>query len=212
MQLLAARKKLAEVDVDTFNAGAGNINTATEKFSFSREKKKSGNLWEKMRTDLVDRLAPVERLEKNIKGNLQSAESSAYKQARLYSGTPEYSNRIIQKELKPIIRNIENKGYDYQDLAKYAEAVHAKDVNVAGMKSGLTNAEINDIIKKLGNADMENARKELVAYSRRRLGELVDSGFIKEETYDLLNAKWENYIPLQRVFDDDKVEFTEGYE
>ena len=82
---------------------------------------------------------------------------------------PERANRIIDSELKPIIKSIEDKGYSYKDLGEYAEAVHAKDVNKAGMISGLTDSEIDDIIKKLGAPEMESARKELVKYSNRRL-------------------------------------------
>src|SRR5690606_17914949 len=38
--------------------------------------------------------------------------------------------------------------------------------------------------------------------------ELVDSGVVSRELSDVLNDRWQNYVPLFRAFDDDKVEFS----
>lgn len=197
---------------------AENIDTARAKINYTPAKKsKFSNLWQRTRAQLTDRYAPIEDLEKKVRGGLASAESSPYKQARLYEGTPEKANLIIQTELKPIIQGIESKGHDYKDLGLYAEAVHAKDVNAAGMVSGFTDAEIDDVIKKLGTPEMEAARKKLMEYSDNRLQTLLknpitgeDGNIITLESYNKLKQKWPNYMPLNRHFDDDKVEFVNG--
>jgi hypothetical protein len=195
-----------------------NIDTARAKINYTPAKKgKFQNLWLKTRSQLVDKYAPLEDLEKNVRGKLASAESSPYKQARLYEGTPEKANLIIQNELKPIIQVIEGKGYDYKDLGLYAEAMHAKDVNTKGLVSGFTDAEIDDVIKKLGTPDMEAARKKLIEYNDNRLQTLLknpitgeDGSIITLDSYNKLKTAWPNYMPLNRFFDDDKIDFVNG--
>lgn len=188
----------------------GDIDSAKSKMNFKKEKKKFGNMWEHLRTQFVDDLAPIEGVEKKIRGAIPSAEKSLYAQARLFKGIPERANLIIQNELAPIIKAIESKGHSYQDLSLYSEMVHARDVNRAGIESGFTTAEINDVIRKLGSPEMEAARKELVAYSNRRLDTLVESGVLSKGQVDTMRSKWQNYMPLNRVFDDAKVEFQSG--
>jgi hypothetical protein len=211
--LISALKPL-----DDIASKAENIDTARAKINYNpKQKGKFNNLWQRARTQLVDRYAPLEDLEKSVRGKLASAESSLYKQARLYEGTPEKAHLIIENELKPIIKGIEDKGYNYKDLGLYAEAVHAKDVNSKGLVSGFTDAEIDDVIKKLGTPEMEAARKQLMQYSDNRLQTLLknpitgeDGNIINIDTYNKLKAAWPNYMPLNRNFDDDKVEFVNG--
>ena len=90
LQLFASKKKLQEISerVIKANSAPGDINTASKKFSYNNKSKKTGNLWERVRKDFVDRVAPLERLEKDVTGGIASAESSLYKQARLFEGLP----------------------------------------------------------------------------------------------------------------------------
>jgi hypothetical protein len=187
----------------------GDINSARNKIDFTPKTKKQSlsDLSLKVRTQLVDRYAALERLEKKVTGKVASAENSLYKHARLFEGVSERANKIVENELKPIIQKAEKAGHNYKDLGLYAEAVHARDVNKAGINSGFTNDEINDVIQKLGTPEMETARKELVAYNNRRLDDLVNSGRISQESADVMKQKWPNYMSLARAFDDNKVEF-----
>lgn len=203
-------------------AGAGSANVPPQQGSVdafkanishdsTKKRKTFKEVWDQLRADAVDRFAPLEKVEKDVRGNVSSAENSLYKQARMTAGTPERANVIIEKELKPIIGNVEAKGYTYKDLEAYAEAVHAKDVNAAGLNSGFSDADIDAVIKQY-SADpaMEQARKDLVAYSDRRLKTLLDSEVISQDAYDAMKQKWPNYMPLNRAFNDDKVEFARG--
>ncbi len=191
----------------------GNMESAARKISYdvARPRPKSiGSAFDFARSKLVDKYAHIERAEKTILGKVQGADTSAYKQARLYAGVPERANLIIQKELNPIIKAVEKTGKSYKDLGLYSLAVHAKDVNAAGMVSGFTNAEIDDVIRKLGTPDMEQARRALVDYSNRRLDTLVDSGRISQEAVDAMRDKWQNYIPLSRALDETDTGFMRG--
>ena len=212
LQQFAAKTKLRELAVvpPPINQAIGDISTARQKISYDYKPSKSGNLWEKTRTEFVDKYAALERLEKDVRGATPSAEKSLYKQARLSAGIPERANRIVESELKPIIKSIESKGHSYKDLGLYAEAIHAKDVNAAGLVSGFSNSEIDDIIQKIGSPTMEDARKKLVEYSNKRLQMLADNDVISQKAFYAMKDKWKNYMPLNRVMGDDKVEFVKG--
>jgi len=179
----------------------------------SRDTEKKGTFSEKVdkfNTQFIDDLAPAEKVEKNVRGKLSSAENSLYKTARLFRGSPTRANNIIQKQLKPTIESIESQGFTTSDLGDYALAHHAKDVNAAGIKSGFTDDEINAVITKYGTPEMEAARQELLKYNDILLDELATTGVIDATLPATLKAKWSNYMPLFRSFDDNKVDFTNG--
>lgn len=128
-----------------------------------------------------------------------------YKAARLFKGAPERASLIIQDRLGPVIRRVEAIGKTSEDLEDYVLAMHAKDVNAAGYKSGYTNQEIKSIIDELASPEMIAAQQEIVKVNRDMLKELVDSGVVSKELYDVLGERWKNYIPLFREMDNDKV-------
>jgi RNase H-fold protein (predicted Holliday junction resolvase) len=200
-------------EVRQFNeSGAGNADTFGSKIS-NAPKDKKGSIskwWEKTRTQLVDDLAPLEGLEKRVSGSVASAEDSLYKSGRMFKGTPERAAQIVQDRLSPIVRNVEKSGNSATDLGKYALARHAKDVNDAGLQSGFTNAEIDDVLARYGTPEMEAARQELVQVNKDMLAELVDSGVVSKELASVLNDRWKNYIPLFRAFDDESVDIGAG--
>jgi hypothetical protein len=190
----------------------GTLESAAQKISYDVKspRPKLLSAFDRLRSQMVDKYANIERAEKTILGKLPGADTSAYKQARLYAGVSERANLAIQKELNPIIKSVEKTGKTYKDLGLYSLAAHAKDVNAAGMVSGFTNAEIDDVIRRLGTPEMEQARKALVDYSNRRLDTLVESGRISREAVDAMRAKWKNYIPLSRAMDESETGFIKG--
>lgn len=165
---------------------------------------------ERIRTTFVDDIAPLESLEKGIRGKVSSAENSVYKSARLFKGMPAKANRIVVDRLTPVIERVEKAGFNSNDLGDYALAIHARDVNALDIKSGWTNREISEVIKKFGTAEMEAARKELIKIGDDMLIELADSGVISRELVSALRKKYPNYVPLFRAMDDEKVEFGRG--
>ncbi|MGR6764444.1 LPD38 domain-containing protein [Paenibacillus sp. T2-29] len=165
---------------------------------------------EKIRSQFEDDVQSLAGLEKRITGRVASAEDSLYKRARLYKGAPEKANQIVKQRLAPVITAAEKAGYTSDNLGDYALAVHAKDVNAAGYKSGFTNKEIADIIEKYGSDEMEKARKELVQVGKDMLKELADTGVISKELAEVLDDRWKNYIPLFRAFDDTPEAFAGG--
>lgn len=182
-----------------------------EKINRTPEKKsKFKDFVENFRTQFVDDLAPLEKLEKGVRGKVASAESSLYKTARLFKGVPTKANEYVNSRLVPIIDSIEKSGYNYKDLGDYALAVHARDVNASGLKSGFTDDEINAVLQKFSTPEMEAARQQLVKTSTELLDDLAANGLINTDLPQILREKWPNYMPLFRHFDDDKIEFAGG--
>jgi len=194
----------AAVPENTADSFRAKINRTPEK------KSKFKDFAENFRTQFVDDLAPLEKLEKGVRGKIASAEDSLYKTARLFRGVPTKANQYVKDRLVPVIDNVEKSGYNYSDLGDYALAVHARDVNASGLKSGFTDNEIKAVLDKFGTPEMEAARQQLVKVSTELLDDLAASGVIEAELPQILRAKWPNYMPLFRHFDDDKIEFAGG--
>jgi hypothetical protein len=186
-------------------SGTGNADTFSGKVSRGSRKKKTTSFekkWERVRTQFVDETAPLEGLEKRVTGKVDSAENSLYKMARLFKGTPEKANQVVKDKLAPLINQAEKAGYSADELGDYAVAMHARDINAAGMKSGFTNAEIAAVIRKYENTELEAARQGLVQLNKDMMKELVDSGVVSQQLADVLADRWKNYIPMFRAFDD----------
>lgn len=202
---------LIRINESNIDHSLGDASTFSAKVNRTKQKNNKGLLSD-LRTQFIDDLAPLEKLEKKITGKLPSAENSLYKQARLFKGSPEKAHQIVKDQLNPIINNIKSKGINPKDLGDYALAVHAKDVNAKGINSGFTNAEIDDVINRLGSNDMEAARNELLKVNNNTLDTLSkgDNPVISKESVQAMNEKWPNYMSLFRAFDDDKIEFSNG--
>ena len=215
-ELLRRQERIASKEgqaADVFNAGAGNAASFEQKISrqVNQRKKTWDQKTEQARTQFTDRRAALEGLEKRVTGKVASAESSLYKSSRLFAGVSEKANQIITDRLTPIINSVENAKYTSDDLGRYALAKHAQDVNNAGYKSGFTNAEIDDVIRKYESIpEMEQARLQLIQVNKDMLDELVNSGVTSAALRDTLNERWQNYIPLFRSFEDDPETFAAG--
>ncbi|WP_243299148.1 LPD38 domain-containing protein [Bacillus litorisediminis] len=190
----------------------GNAESFRAKVDRNPKKQRTGGFFQNLRTQFVDDLAPLENLERRLTGSVSSAEDSLYKQARLFRGSPEKANQFVRDNVYPIINDVRKQGLKIEDLGDYALAVHARDVNAQGINSGFTNAEIEDVIQKLGTPEMEAARQRLLQVNNSILDMLstgdapvVDSGQVAT-----LRERWPNYMSLFRSFDDDKVDYATG--
>lgn len=195
-----------------FAEGPGDANTFRSKVAREQTEKKQPlrEKFDSIRAQLVDDVAALERLEKNVKGKISPADKSLYKTARLFKGVPTKANEIVRTRFGPIIDQVEKAGFTTDDLGDYALAVQARDINARGLKSGFTNKEIDSVIQKYANTPLEQARQELVRINEDLLQDLVDAGVVSQEVLETLRARYPNYIPFFRSFDDDKVEFGAG--
>ncbi|WP_026562497.1 LPD38 domain-containing protein [Bacillus sp. J37] len=204
-------KRIPDILLDSQKQAEGNANTFRAKVDRTPQKEEN-TFFSTLRTQFVDDVAPLETLEKKIIGNVASAEDSLYKQARLYKGSPAKAEQLVKEQLYPIIKEVQDKGYNLEDLGDYAIAVHAKDVNAKGINSGFTNAEVEDVINKLGSPGLENARKQLMNVNNNVL-EMLSNGekpVLSADAVKAMREKYPNYMPLFRSFDDEKIEFANG--
>ncbi|WP_394139541.1 LPD38 domain-containing protein [Cytobacillus oceanisediminis] len=203
-------QRVSETLLDTQRQSQGNAETFRSRINDTPQKK--DNILKGLRTQFVDDVAPLENLEKQIAGKVGSAENSLYKQARLFRGSPEKAHMIVQEQIQPILRDLQTNKINYKDLRDYALAVHAKDVNSKGINSGFTNAEIEDVLSKLGSEQMEAMRKKLLGVNNNVLDMLStgDKPILSREQVAAMKEKWPNYMSLFRSFDDDKIEFSSG--
>lgn len=200
-------------EASTFNSqDIGDVDTFAQKISVKPTKQRStfAEKVEKIRTQMIDDLAPLEGVEKRVRGAVSSAEDSLYKTARLFRGMPAKANQIVQERLSPVIKMVEQAGFSTDDLGYYALAKHSKDVNAAGYKSGFTNREIESVLQRYDSPEMQQAQAELVKINNDMLSELADSGVISKELYNTLTERWKNYVPLFRAMEDDAVDFGGG--
>ena len=201
-----------------FNDNADGLATETGKHInrdsqgfLARQKEKILEGTKDFRANWIDDLAPLERLEKKVNGGVASAEDSLYKTARLFRGSPERAHKVVSDQLAPIIKEMKQHNINLNDLVDYATAVHARDLNKQGIKSGLSDAEINKDIINFESPNMEKLRQKLVAASNDvTKRELVDTGILSQEAFDAMRAKHPNYMPMFRHFDDEKVPFQAG--
>lgn len=202
--------KLIKVKESNIDHTQGDATTFRSKIN-TKPKKEDG-IFSNLRTQFIDDVAPLENLEKKITGKVASAEDSVYKQARLFKGSAEKAHLIVKEQLVPVINSVKQTKHSIRDLGDYALAVHAKDVNAKGINSGFTNAEIDDVISKLGTPEMEAARKKLVDVNNDVLDILSkgDSAVLDIAQVDAMKEKWPNYMSLFRAFDDDKIDFASG--
>ncbi|MCL6574449.1 MAG: hypothetical protein K6T88_22680, partial [Bacillus sp. (in: Bacteria)] len=201
--------RVADDLLDAEKQASGDVDSFRSKVDRTPNKDKN-RLFSNLRTQFIDDVAPLETLEKNIAGEIGSAENSLYKQARLFKGSPEKAHLLVKEQLNPVLKVLQDNNLTYQDLGDYALAVHAKDVNGKGINSGFTNAEIDDVIQHLGTPEMEAARVKLLGVNNNVLDMLSSGGIIDNAQVAAMREKYPNYVSLFRSFDDDKVEFAGG--
>src|SRR5665648_495593 len=133
-----------------------------------------------VRTQFVDDVAPIEKMEKSVTGGIASAEKSIYKQARLFRGSPEQAAEFVRSRIAPVMKSVEKQGKTVEDIGDYALAIHARDVNAKGINSGFSDERIAATIQKQSTLEMEAARKELMKVNNERLDSLAEAGIIEK--------------------------------
>jgi hypothetical protein len=89
-------------------------------------------------------------------------------------------------------------------ISKYLQALHAPERNAALGEgaAGMTTAEARQIVAEASPGVKAIAQKALTLH-KKTLDLLHDSGVITDELYATLREKYQNHVPLQRVFEGD---------
>ncbi|MED2748963.1 4'-phosphopantetheinyl transferase [Bacillus thuringiensis] len=157
---------------------------------------------EEFYTDVMDRLYPISKAEKEILGGeLADASSSPYKKARLAAGTPKKAQMKVEE-----FRNIfGDSNVDMADIRDYVTAIHAQDLEKQGIKTGFTPEEIEKTITKFDKPEIQEAHQKIKEYNDSLLDMLVDGQMLSKDAVAAMREKHPNYMPFNRYFDEEGV-------
>ncbi|HDW3056225.1 TPA: 4'-phosphopantetheinyl transferase [Bacillus cereus] len=160
------------------------------------------NSKEEFYTDVMDRLYPISKAEKEILGGeLADASVSPYKKARLAAGTPKKAQMKVEE-----FRNIfGDSKVDMADIRDYVTATHARDLEKQGIKTGFTPDEIEKTIAKFDNPEIQAAHQKIKAYNDSLLDMLVEGNMLSKDAVAAMREKHPNYMPFNRYFDEEGV-------
>ncbi len=96
-----------------------------------------------------------------------------------------------------VIRKVDN----IHNLDQYLTAKHGLELNARGITTGRDVAKDTALIRAFADK-YEPYAKQIASYSQALLDKAVDSGLISTELADVLKARYPNYVPFQRVFDE----------
>ncbi|MED3357031.1 4'-phosphopantetheinyl transferase [Bacillus thuringiensis] len=183
----------------------GKINVNEKPKGLERVKQvlqKLPNSREELYTDVMDRLYPISKAEKEILGGeLADASVSPYKKARLAAGTPKKAQMKVEE-----FRNIfGDSKVDMADIRDYVTATHARDLEKQGIKTGFTPDEIEKTIAKFDNPEIQAAHQKIKAYNDSLLDMLVEGNMLSKDAVTAMREKHPNYMPFNRYFDEEGV-------
>ncbi|EJR01699.1 hypothetical protein II5_04496 [Bacillus cereus MSX-A1] len=183
----------------------GKINVNEKPKGLERVKQvlqKLPNSKEELYTDVMDRLYPISKAEKEILGGeLADASVSPYKKARLAAGTPKKAQMKVEE-----FRNIfGDSKVDMADIRDYVTAIHAQDLEKQGIKTGFTPEEIEKTITKFDKPEVQEAHQKIKAYNDSLLDMLVEGNMLSKDAVAAMREKHPNYMPFNRYFDEEGV-------
>ena len=101
------------------------------------------------------------------------------------------------KGIADVIRKVPN----LDEFDQYLIAKHAIDVDTRGIKTGRDLAKDQALVKAFA-PKYEQYAARVKEYSNALLDKSVDSGLISKELAEALRARYPNYVPFQRVFEE----------
>ncbi|MBO0959570.1 hypothetical protein J1P26_07460 [Neobacillus sp. MM2021_6] len=161
-----------------------------------------GEKVDRLYSQFIDKFDRLKKVEKQVTGQLNSAEQSLYKKARLSVGAPKKAELILH-DFKDILKPIEKYGYNMKDVSDYATAVHAKELETLDIESGMTKEEIEKVMSKFNTPEMNQVHQGLMKYNNKLLDMLKDGGILSAKAVEEMKKKYPNYVPFYRFFEDD---------
>ena len=124
--------------------------------------------------------------------------------------TAKKSLDFAKKELQPILQSMKQNNLTMDEVQEYAHNKHAEERNNQILKinpemSNGSGIETADARRYLTNLEPDKKRKleavhrQLMQMQKRTRNLLVDSGLEKQETIDIWENTYQNYVPLQRA-------------
>lgn len=161
-----------------------------------------GNLSQRMRTDMLDRLSPVYDLVKKSDKNLPT-EKNPYKQMRLLAGNSGKSEAFITQKLAPILKQEADR---LPDLSTMLVLDREKELIGRGFERkrdlGQLQQGADELMAKYGPEGFKSLQESVQKVrdvGSELLNEMLNSGIIDQESFDNIKAKNEFYAPFEAV-------------
>ncbi|CAI6073836.1 LPD38 domain-containing protein [Cohnella sp. JJ-181] len=179
--------------------------------------KPKGN-WDRWYTRFVDDLNPIKLAEKALSGAIGVGQDSIYKMARLSRGVGEQAKMAVTRGifdsqgnklsdgLQEIIKPLQKIGMSEKDFGTYLAVVHAEDLRKMGKTVPFSDQQSLAVRMRWGNNPVVlKAQQGIVQYNNALLDLMVDAGLLAKKAVTEMRAKYPNYVPFMRYFDDDAI-------
>jgi len=162
---------------------------------------------------IQDKYIDTKRMIKAIKdqGKEIVDQWDTYLKEELYHGrTAKRTNDFLQKELLPIVQQMQKDNISVEQFDDYLHNRHAEERNIQVAKinpdmqdagSGITTADANaylDGLEPKRRAQLERLAKKVDSIIKDTQKILVDSGLESQDTIDAWNKTYKSYVPLMR--------------
>ena len=104
---------------------------------------------------------------------------------------------VKDNKLDEVIRHVDDLG----NLDQYLIAKHAIELDTRGITTGRNLANDQALVNEF-SPRYEQYAKPIANYSQRLLDYSVETGLVSRELADTLKARYPDYVPFQRVFDE----------
>ena len=165
----------------------------------------------------IDEIDPIRKFVEDVGVKGLPIEKDPYKLAWLARGWTGKAETFIRRgildangkkigsSLNEILKPIEN---ELDDFRGYAMSKHSLEVTAQGKNTGILDVDAKEVIKN-SPAKYQQVLDNLVKYQDVILNQLVDAGVMDAAAVQKMRKMYPNYIPFQRVFNDDPKVVTE---
>ena len=192
-------------------------NTSVDPASWTlNERTSTQRMMDIFRQKIVDKYNNIHNLQKDIEesrgGRVRKEEDFKMNEELLY-GKAAYDLERLEKKLDEITSLMTEANIKEKDLSMYMYALHAKERNKVilergGKKdgSGMTDAEADSILKNISperKTELDKIVKKVREIQQNTRETYINLGMETQETIDVWDKQWENYVPLQGIATDD---------
>ena len=163
-----------------------------------------------------------EDIVKSKDGKLKESQDFEMAETRMY-GKAANDLELLKDKVKDITADIKQKGLNIEEVELYLYAQHAKERNAVILErsngkdvsgSGITDARADEILNsmdKAKKAKIEEVAKKIREIQQNTRDTMVEFGLESQETVDVLENLFKNYVPLGGLAQDEKDSFSSSY-
>lgn len=163
-----------------------------------------GDTWSNIKTKLVDSTAPIEDILYSIKAKNKKNFSilpskDIHNQIDRVFRTNDIAGQFMRDNgLDSIIKTVDN----LDNLDQYLIAKHGQTLTKNGIETGRDSMKDAALVDSFA-PKYEAQAQQVTSYSRKLLDYAVETGLVSKETAQALKEKYPDYVPFNRVFNDD---------